>query len=53
MGVEVVIDGGEAVTDGHCGRASALAESRAGAVRAPWDSACSLLASVLAASGRG
>ena len=46
-------DGGEAVTDGHCGCASALAESRAGAVRAPWDSACSLLASVLAASGRG
>ena len=46
-------DGGEAVTDGHCGCASALAESRAGAVRAPWDSACSLLASVLAASGGG
>ena len=46
-------DGGEVDTDGHCGRASALAESRAGAVRAPWDSACSLLASVLAASGRG
>ena len=44
--------GGEAVTDGHCGCAPALAESRAGAVRAPWDSACSLLASVLAASGR-
>ena len=43
--------GGEAVI-GHCGCAPALAESRAGAVRAPWDSACSLLASVLAASGR-
>ena len=46
-------DGGEVDTDGHCGRAPALAESRAGAVRAPWDSACSLLASVLAVSGRG
>jgi hypothetical protein len=35
---------------GHSGCASARAESRAGAVRAPWDSACSLLASVLAVS---